>query len=145
MSERLPYEEQLRDQLNELPLPDENQAWEKMSLLLDEDDEDRIVPPIFLRSCLGWGLLLLALGAFLWFYFRPHHEDQEKSMTAKTKQILSTDHPDSFHNKKDPATTSVHLPTPANNSGEKRNAKESTSQNELIPEPTALAPSTGNK
>ena len=59
MKERLPYEESIKDQLNDLPIPDEGQAWQKMELLLDKDDDRRrIIPPI-ITGCLGWGLLTL--------------------------------------------------------------------------------------
>ena len=59
MSEQLPNEE-MDQQFNDLPLPDEEASWQKMKELLDRHgDDDRIVPPIFLRSCLGWGVFLL--------------------------------------------------------------------------------------
>ena len=38
MNERLPYEEQLSQQWNNLPLADENMAWADMKRRLEEDD-----------------------------------------------------------------------------------------------------------
>ena len=60
MSEHLPYEN-LDQEFNDLPLPDENASWHRMKEMLDKDDDDgRIVPPVLLKSCFGWGMLLLA-------------------------------------------------------------------------------------
>ena len=42
MNDKLPYEESLEQQLNDLPLPDEEQSWQKMKALLEDDDDDRI-------------------------------------------------------------------------------------------------------
>ena len=42
MSEKLPYEEQLDQAWDTLPLPDEVMAWKDMKRRLDEDDDDRI-------------------------------------------------------------------------------------------------------
>ena len=44
MSDRLPYEEQLVQQWNDLPLPDEDMAWADMKRRLEEDDDDSIIP-----------------------------------------------------------------------------------------------------
>lgn len=86
MSERLPYEDSIHDQLNDLPLPDENRSWEEMRKLLEEDDDDRVPPPIFLRGCLGWGLLLLLVLGGLWFWLRPekwgHKNETPATQTA---------------------------------------------------------------
>lgn len=71
MSERQPYEDELHSRLNDLPLPDMEQSWQHMKRLLEEEDDDRPVPPIFLRSCLGWGLLLLAALGGAWLLLRP--------------------------------------------------------------------------
>ncbi|HEU4473028.1 MAG TPA: hypothetical protein VFR58_18180 [Flavisolibacter sp.] len=96
MSERQPYDDSLKEQLNDLPLPDMEQSWQKMELLLDEDnDRRRLLPPIFLRGCLGWGLLggaLLLL--LLWFFFRPdllwNTEDKNnKQHTSQSPAVRS--------------------------------------------------------
>jgi hypothetical protein len=73
MSEREPYEDIIKGRLNELPIPDENEAWQKMKLLLNDDD-DRIPPPIFFRSCVGWGLLLLTGVLIAWLLFHPEKQ-----------------------------------------------------------------------
>ena len=49
----------LNKKLEELPVPDEEQSWQKMKALLDKDErKDRILPPFFL-NCAGWALLIL--------------------------------------------------------------------------------------
>ncbi|HEY0066397.1 MAG TPA: hypothetical protein VGB46_03515 [Flavisolibacter sp.] len=70
MNEERPYKEFPPEQLNDLPLPDEEQSWQKMKQLLDKDDDDRVPPPIWFRGCTGWIVLLGLLGA-LWLVFRP--------------------------------------------------------------------------
>jgi hypothetical protein len=85
MSERLPYEESLPGQLNDLPVPDEEQSWQDMKKLLEKDDDDRIVPPIFLRGCMGWMLLLL-LFAGLWLVLRPDKWLFQKHGNPSTSQ-----------------------------------------------------------
>ena len=71
MSRRQTYEELIEEQLNEIPLPDEEQSWQRMKQLLEDDDgRDRVAPPVFLRSCAGWGLLLIALLAATWLLVR---------------------------------------------------------------------------
>ena len=88
MSEHLPYEE-LDQQFNDLPLPDESASWEKMKKKLDGDDDDgRIIPPVFLRSCLGWGMLLLVGLTVAWLIVRP---ERWWSETTKAKQTSSSD------------------------------------------------------
>lgn len=66
MSERLPYEEQLQQQLRDFPLPDENAAWEDMRRRLEEDDDDGVIV-WWRKGCAGWGLLLLGLLALGWW------------------------------------------------------------------------------
>ncbi len=66
MSERLPYEDHLKQHWTDLSLPDENSAWEDMRRRLEED-EDRPIIAWWRRGCLLWGLLLLVIfGSGLW-------------------------------------------------------------------------------
>lgn len=83
MSERLPYEEVDR-QFNDLPLPNEEASWQKMKELLDEDDDDIVPPPVFLRSCMGWGILLLVGLIVTWLIIRPEKRWNEKDQTKNT-------------------------------------------------------------
>jgi hypothetical protein len=85
MNERLPYEEQLAQQLADLPLPDEERAWEDMRRRLEEED-DRIIP-IWLRGCGLWGLLvvvLLGLGWWLFWY------DKDAAQKEETQKVQTT-------------------------------------------------------
>src|SRR4051812_48190056 len=85
---KLPYEELMDEQMRDLPVPDQEQAWEKMQLLLDKDDDDRIIPPIFLRGCFGWSLFMVLLLAIFWFTVHPEKwfKDSSTSKAEKTKQ-----------------------------------------------------------
>jgi hypothetical protein len=66
MSQRLPYEDHLKQHWTDLQLPDENKAWEDMKRRLEED-EDRPIIAWWRRGCLLWGLLLLVIfGLGLW-------------------------------------------------------------------------------
>lgn len=70
MNEYLPYEESLKHKLADLPLPNEDMAWQKMKKLLEEDDDDRgfIIPPIT-KGCAGWILLVgLLLTGLIWYF-----------------------------------------------------------------------------
>ncbi|PZR29391.1 MAG: hypothetical protein DI535_03370 [Citrobacter freundii] len=92
MSERLPYEEQLPQQLRDFPLPDEDAAWADMKRRLEEDDDDGIIV-WWRRGCAGWGLLLLALIVIGWWFFVKKDHGEEKTKTIITQQIGSV--PDS--------------------------------------------------
>ncbi len=72
MKELTPYEQFLADKLRNLPVPDENKAWEEMKKLLEEKDDDRPLLPPFLKGCLPWiiGALLIGAGALLWYNFQ---------------------------------------------------------------------------
>lgn len=101
MNEKLPYEDELNRQLHHLPLPDEEQAWQKMKKLLDEEDNNRKIPPLFfLKSCGGWSLLFVLLtGIGLWFIFKPQQwlnrehkvavssSPEKKSTTSTTEEV----------------------------------------------------------
>jgi hypothetical protein len=81
---------ELDDLFSNLPLPDEDGAWQDMKKRLDEDDDDRfIVLPPFLQGCVGWTLLLaLMLGGTLWFFFRDG--EGEKALNNKAGQVHQT-------------------------------------------------------
>jgi len=93
MSERLPYEEQLSQQWNELPLPDENMAWTDMKRRLEEE-EDKPLLPFWLGGCVGWGLLGILLLGLAWWIVRPEkwfykHKKEEKQSTVVEERILT--------------------------------------------------------
>src|SRR5688572_22658508 len=74
------------EQFNDLPLPGEEQSWQQMKKLLDEDDKNRRpVVPVFLRSCAGWGLALIIVGAATWFLLKPQKEGQQKDTGVQTE------------------------------------------------------------
>ena len=80
----------LDDLFTNLPLPDEDRAWQDMKARLEKDDGDRfIVLPPFLQGCAGWTLLLaLLLGGALWFYFRDGGKGKEHQ--EKVSQVRQT-------------------------------------------------------
>src|SRR5215207_7244682 len=85
MNDRLPYEEQLSNQWNDLLLPDENLAWADMKRRLEEKDDNRRLIPFWLRGCLGWaiiGLLTLAIG---WWIMKPGKWFTKKSTAESQK------------------------------------------------------------
>ncbi len=69
MKELTPYEQFLADKLRNLPVPEEDKAWEEMKKLLEEKDDDRPLIPLWFRGCLPWvlGLLILGLGIVFWY------------------------------------------------------------------------------
>ena len=84
MNERLPYEEQINQQLNELPLPDANRAWADMKRRLEEDDDDGVVV-WWRRGCMLWGLLLLVLLVTGWWFLKPHEWFHSKTIKEEIK------------------------------------------------------------
>ena len=89
MNEKLPYEEQLNQAWDEIPLPDEDMAWRDMKRRLDEDEDDKIVMPPPRKGC-GIGALLiglLLLGGF-WLLLRPEKWFMKKETeTAQQTRI----------------------------------------------------------
>ena len=90
MNERLPYEDQLIQELEKLPLPDENLAWGDMERRLDEDDDQR--PVIWWKryGCLLSGLLLLTLFGIGWLILKPgqwFNKEKETVSAVKPENI----------------------------------------------------------
>jgi hypothetical protein len=83
MSERLPYEEQLPQQWDDLPLPDENSAWEDMKQRLEEE-EDRKPVAWWRRGCGLWALLLPVLLVTAWWLFEKTDWFKKKKENGKT-------------------------------------------------------------
>ena len=87
MNERLPYEEQLAQQWDDLPLPDENIAWKDMERRLDDNDDDSIIP-VWLRGCGLWSLLAIVLLGLGWWFVRP---DKWLNRKQRTENVTTTD------------------------------------------------------
>ncbi len=71
MNKKLPYEDAFEQQLNNLPLPGEDQSWHSMSQLLDEDDK-RTLPGEFFRY---GGFVLCAIALVGWLYILLQNND----------------------------------------------------------------------
>lgn len=103
MIERLPYEEHLNEQWNDLPLPDVNMAWADMKRRLEEDD-DRPILPFWLRGCAGWGLLAILLLGVGWWLLRPEkwfNKNRQQSFIEEknnNKPIVVSGNPVTFLN-----------------------------------------------
>jgi hypothetical protein len=88
MTDRLPYEDEMKDSLQDLPLPDENQAWADMARRLKEEDDDDPITPLWLRGCLPWGMLGLLLVWLGWWIVKPmHFFKKENNQVAKTGEV----------------------------------------------------------
>lgn len=92
MSERLPYEQQLQQQWTDIPLPDENAAWDDMARRLKEDDDDKGIVFWWRPGCgLLLGLLLVILGLGWWIVrsekqFLNNGGDSGQQVTTKMDQ-----------------------------------------------------------
>ncbi|MEO6914331.1 MAG: hypothetical protein ABI151_00680 [Chitinophagaceae bacterium] len=76
MSRKSSYEEALPGKLDEIPLPDEDDSWEKMNKLLNEK-RDRAQPFWFLRDYRMLGLLtILFIGCGIWLMTAKLNEDK---------------------------------------------------------------------
>ena len=164
MSEQLPNEE-MDQQFNDLPLPDEEASWQKMKELLDKDDDDRIVPPVFLKSCLGWGIFLLVGLAVTWLIVRPEQwwretktvrtspsekiqnsssEKIQDRVTNKTNSEVKVTTPDQDKNKEDGSAGPKVIVVPGNKSGEK-DVVDANDQNETVSKIKLPATPTGKR
>ncbi|MEJ7588387.1 MAG: hypothetical protein WKI04_12570 [Ferruginibacter sp.] len=89
MNEHLPYEDELLKRLKELPLPNEDGAWEDMKRRLKRDDDEPVIPPVW-KGCGIYGLFLLLVIAGLliidpagWFHYK-NNKEPVKSEGVKT-------------------------------------------------------------
>jgi hypothetical protein len=82
MSKKRTYEE-IDQRMSELPLPEQEAAWQKMKKKLEQDDDRRrIIPPVFL-NCAAWSALFLVLLAGAWLILRPERWWQEKTIATQ--------------------------------------------------------------
>lgn len=86
MNEIKRYDQELRNRLAQVALPDEDLAWAEMKEMLDKDDDDPVMIPFYRRFGCGLlglaGLLLLSLGG--WFYYQK---------TKKENSVLTQEQP----------------------------------------------------
>ena len=108
MSERLPYEEQLSQQWNNLPLPDEDMAWADMKHRLEEEEDEPLLP-FWLRGCAGWALLGLLVAGLGWWMLRPDKWGQKKKENAELQTAVKeqTSRSDSAFTLKDTSATAT--------------------------------------
>ncbi len=85
MNERLPYETQLPAKWDELPLPDENKAWDDMRRRLEEDNDGGAIA-WWRRGCVLWGSLLLVFLATGWWWMQSKQNDSNKNQ--KSNQVI---------------------------------------------------------
>jgi hypothetical protein len=119
MSERLPYEDELQQHWNDLPLPDENKAWEDMKRRLEEEDDDRPIIAWWRRGCLLWGFLLLVIfSSGLWLIRERYFSSDNNKKEAVTKQEEVTG------NKKKDSVIMQRVPSNAGPDGSRQNTKD---------------------
>ncbi len=85
MNNLLPYEQECVKQLNNLPLPSEDFAWDEMKKMLEEKEDDSLLVPFIPKwGCAVWGLLLMAIiaGAGWFFFYR------QANGTGKIKKMV---------------------------------------------------------
>lgn len=100
MSELLPYEQQLQQQWTDIPLPDENAAWEDMAKRLKDDDDDKGIVFWWRPGCGLLGLLLVLLGLG-WWILRPGKQYINKGSDTGKQVATRTDQKKSGSNKQD--------------------------------------------
>jgi hypothetical protein len=87
MNPLLPYELELNQNWNDLPLPDENMAWLDMKRRLDKDEKRRFLP-FWLTGCAGWGLLGILLLGLGWWILRPEKWFMSKQNTIQVNPVV---------------------------------------------------------
>jgi hypothetical protein len=108
MSDLLPYEEQVAQQWNDLPLPDENTAWADMKRRLDKDGDDGIIP-IWLRGCGLWGLLAIVMLGIGWWFVRPDKWGSKKQGTKSVTTIDQKQNGSNNSDKKNNSNDTIHV------------------------------------
>lgn len=86
MSEEQPYND---EQWSDLPLPDADKAWQRMEVLLHEDERRRVMPWWFWRTAAGI-LLLLATAFGGWWALRSKGGEEKK---RRPVSIAVKEHP----------------------------------------------------
>jgi hypothetical protein len=89
MNELLPYEEKLNQQLDNLILPNEDMAWEDMKRRLKKEDDDKVLPPFWLRGCALWSLSLLLLVGLGWGTYTYVNSKKKNATTTTLKDDKS--------------------------------------------------------
>src|SRR5688572_22705697 len=121
-----------------------------MKKLLDEDDKNRRpVVPVFLRSCAGWGLALIIVGAATWFLLKPQKEGQQKDTGVQT-ETRPNQYPATEENSSIPAENdqrepnSTELVTKAKTPGSETTIAKPRSSTDLTVSPVTKPSNKGN-
>jgi len=140
MNDRLPYEEQLAQQWDNLPLPDENMAWADMKRRLEEDDDDSLIP-FWLRGCGLCGLLFVVLSGIGWWTLR-----QPKNENKKEQAVIQQEAGSKKDGKKDTTPLVINKPREQSNADKsftgKRNDNDSIPVNRQIQKNEIIAGNT---
>lgn len=88
MKDDKPY---IDEQWDDLPLPDADNAWQRMELLLDDDKKRRRVLPFWFWRYTGLGLLLagMAIGGWLWLKSGAENEPTTQKQLSKQNDVVS--------------------------------------------------------
>lgn len=86
MSKKLPFEDAVKQQLNNLPTPGEDESWQKMKQLLD--DKERRTPLAFFTSFKIWSLLVLLLITCVFFIFNSMDKAKEKRLVTSGNNVV---------------------------------------------------------
>jgi hypothetical protein len=115
VSDLTPYEKELAKLLHDIPLPDEDQAWNEMSKLLDKDN-NKVGGKISPNSrYILWGLLGLTavVGAIFLFTHTSKQEDTQKNNSGNQTTMMK-DQPLSTENEQTVKQNAINNPV-ANN------------------------------
>ena len=139
MSKKLSFEDALRQKMNELPLPDENESWQKMKELLDEKKKRRAL--VFLMNYKTLTVAILLLLLCLWLVISPerikrqtsaidaNYKTSEKQITHQNKTKETTANNDFAKNKiAIQQDSSTHILS----SAQKHNSKETGLSQEAV-------------
>ena len=88
MSKKLPFEEIFKQKINELPLPHEDKAWQKMKQLLDEKKERKPFVVFPKEKMIGGALLLLLL--CFWLMISPEQRRKQTSAADANHSVNKT-------------------------------------------------------
>ena len=94
MQTKLPYEQHIKELGNNMPVPDMDMAWHEMELLLDKEDDDKIIIPWYKRiGCMVPALLLLAgliIGSIFYFVNKKNVVKKDENVSRNKNETAST-------------------------------------------------------
>ncbi len=88
MNKKLPYEEAFNQRMNDLPSSNEDESWQKMKKLLDNNDKRE--PLAFLKAYKALAILVVLLLTGIGLFIATKNTVKEQPVAASEKKSYSS-------------------------------------------------------